>query len=110
MSKSIYKISFISQGIIYEIYARRLSQSSLIGFIEIEELIFGEKSSLVVDPSEEKLKNEFESVKRSYIPMHTVLRIDEVEREGIAKIRELSEKGNNISLFPSPMYSPLKDK
>ena len=40
---------------------------------------------MIVDPSEEKLKNEFSSVKRSYIPMHSLVRIDEVEKEVLLK-------------------------
>ena len=40
-------------------------QSGLLGFIEVEEIVFGEKSSVVVDPSEESLKSEFSGV--SYV-------------------------------------------
>ena len=55
-STPIYKIIFFNQGQIYEIYARQIYQSDLYGFIEIEELVFGERSGVLVDPSEEKLK------------------------------------------------------
>ena len=54
-STPIYKIIFFNQGQIFEIYARQIYQSDLYGFIEIEELVFGERSQLQVDPSEEKL-------------------------------------------------------
>ncbi len=101
---TIFKISFFSHGTAYEIYARQVAQSSMIGFIEIEELIFGENSSVVVDPSEEKLKNEFNGVKRSYIPMHNIFRIDEVSREGCAKITEIKSANGNVSYFPG-MYN-----
>ena len=67
----------------------------MYGFIEIEEFVFGERTQMIVDPSEEKLKNEFSSVKRSYIPMHSLVRIDEVEKEGVPKISEF--KGENIT-------------
>ena len=43
------------------------------------------RSSVVVDPSEEKLKTEFNSVKRCFIPMHSIVRIDEVEKQGTSK-------------------------
>ena len=76
--KKLYKITFSNQGKLYELYANEVSNSNLLGFIEIESLVFGEKTSLVVDPSEEKIKTEFEGVKRTYVPMHSVLRIDEV--------------------------------
>jgi hypothetical protein len=100
----IYKIIFHSQGNIYEIYARQIYQSDLFGFIEVEEMVFGERSALVVDPSEEKLKAEFEGVNRSYIPMHSVVRIDEVAKQGVGKISEA--KGNNVSAFPVPAFTP----
>ncbi|MFO7602786.1 MAG: DUF1820 family protein [Gammaproteobacteria bacterium] len=102
-SKTLFKVSFINQGKIYEIFARQIAQSSMYGFVEVEELVFGEKTSLVVDPSEERLKDEFAGVKRTYIPMHSVIRIDEVEKRGAAKI--LSLEGEPASLGTlSPTY------
>ena len=65
----IYKIMFVNQGKIYEVYARKVSHGNLFGFIEIEELVFGERSTVVLDPTEERIKAEFEGVKRSYLPM-----------------------------------------
>ena len=55
----IYRITFFNQGQVYEIYARHVFQSDLWGFLEVEEFVFGERSQMIVDPSEEKLKNEF---------------------------------------------------
>ncbi|MFK3617755.1 DUF1820 family protein, partial [Coxiella burnetii] len=66
----IYRIIFSQDEKIYEIYARYISEENLMGFIELEDLLFSEGNSVVVDPSEEKLKTEFQGVKRSYIPMH----------------------------------------
>ena len=57
--KSIYRIVFHNQGNVYELYAREISQSSMYAFVEIGDIIFGERSKLVVDPSDEKLKAEF---------------------------------------------------
>ena len=93
----IYKIMFHNQGKVYEIYAKNVHHSAMFGFIEIEKLLFGEKTSVVVDPSEENLKNEFSGVERTYIPMHSIIRIDEVNKQGAAKI---SEKNENIMPFP----------
>ena len=103
--KHIYRIYFHSHGQIYEVYARQIYQSDLYGFIEIEELVFGERSGMLVDPSEEKLKAEFEGVSRSYIPMHAIVRIDEVAKEGIGSITEATA-GTNVSLFPAPAFNP----
>ena len=101
----IYKVIFFNQGQIYEIYARQIYQSDLYGFIEVEELVFGERSQMLVDPGEEKLKSEFEGVTRSYIPMHSVVRIDEVAKEGVGSITEAKES-NNVSPFPLPAFTP----
>ena len=70
-----------------------------MGFIEIEEFIFGERTQVIVDPAEEKLKSEFTSVKRSFIPMHSIVRIDEVEKEGKVKISEI-KSSDKIAQFP----------
>ncbi len=78
----------------------------MYGFIEIEEFVFGERSGLLIDPAEEKLKNEFAGVKRSYIPMHSIVRIDEVEKEGPAKITEVKGGGDKIAQFPYSSFMP----
>ncbi len=84
----MYKVTFINQDKVYEIFAKSVYQGDMYGFVVIEDFIFGEKSSIVVDPSEEKIRAEFEGVQRSFIPMHEVIRIDQVKRGGIAKIIE----------------------
>lgn len=102
--KSVYRIFFSSQGKGYEIYARKVGQGEMYGFVEIEDIVFGEKSSIVVDPNEDALKNEFANVKRLLIPYHSVSRIDEVEKEGQAKIISLAGAGSvseaNLTLPP----------
>lgn len=105
MAQPIYKVIFQNQNQVYEVYARQIFQSDMWGFIEIEEFLFGERSQIVVDPSEEKLKNEFGGVTRSYIPMHAIIRIDEVEKEGAARISAAGGDGN-VSSFPRPGVLP----
>lgn len=100
----VYKVIFFNQGQVYEIYARQVYQSDLWGFLEIEEFVFGERTQVIVDPAEEKLKNEFASIKRSFIPMHAVVRIDEVDKEGTCKITDA--KGSNVAQFPFPPMAP----
>ena len=63
--------------------------------------MFGKPTQVVIDPAEDKLRTEFEGVQRSFIPMHSVIRIDEVEREGVAKITD--PKGANVTPFPMMM-------
>jgi hypothetical protein len=105
----LYKVIFFSQGEIFEVYARQIYTSDLYGFIEIEELVFGERSGVLVDPSEERLKAEFEGVNRSYIPMHSVVRIDEVAKEGVGSITD-AKPGSNIAPFPTPAFKPKGSK
>ena len=99
--KSIYKVLFHSQGQIYEVYAHNIYQSDLYGFVEIEDYTFGNRSQMLIDPSEDRLRNEFEGVQRSFIPMHAIVRIDEVEKEGVAKISD--SKGEKVTPFPIPI-------
>jgi hypothetical protein len=98
----IFKVVFANQGKVYEIYARKVSHGGLFGFIEVEEIVFGERSSVVVDPGEERIKTEFEGVKRTYLPLHSIIRIDEVRKQGVSKISAF--EGGNVTQFPVPMY------
>ncbi|GIT53476.1 MAG: hypothetical protein Ct9H300mP16_06360 [Pseudomonadota bacterium] len=41
----------------------------MYAFVEVGDIIFGERSKLVVDPSEEKLKAEFSGVKNHVYPV-----------------------------------------
>ncbi|MFL6624211.1 MAG: DUF1820 family protein [Sulfurifustaceae bacterium] len=109
--KRLYRVIFVNQGKVYEVYTRRVGQGSLYGFIEIEQLVFGEKSAVVIDPTEERLRSEFEGVRISYIPFHSVIRIDEVERQGTAKIVAMSGKSDDVIPFPTVFpggHSPKK--
>ncbi|WP_210396409.1 DUF1820 family protein [Motiliproteus sediminis] len=96
-SKHLYRVMFVNQDQLFEVYARAVYSSDLYGFVEIEELVFGSQSQVVVDPGEEKLKNLFQDVKRSFIPMHAVVRIDEVAKEGVSKI---SDAKGSVAAFP----------
>jgi hypothetical protein len=105
--KHIYKVAFVNRDQVYEIYAKSVYQGDLYGFVIIEDIVFGEKSAIVVDPGEEKLRAEFEGVKRSFIPMHEIIRIDQVERQGVAKVildKHSSAHGRNVS----SLYVPEK--
>jgi hypothetical protein len=100
-NQSVYKVIFHNNQQVFEVFARQIYQSDMWGFIEVEEFVFGERSQILVDPSEEKLKAEFKGVKRSYIPIQAIIRIDEVDKEGASKISEGG--GSNVASFP---FSP----
>jgi len=101
--ENLYRVRFFSEDKIYEVYARDVLQGELYGFVILSELVFDNNTTLVVDPSEEKLKSEFSGVRQTIIPMHSIIRIDEVEKRGTAKITEIS---GNVAQFPSPVYTP----
>src|SRR5207248_11246905 len=101
----IFRIMFVNQGKVYEVYARKVSHGELFGFIEVEELLFGERSSVVLDPAEERIKGEFSDVKRTFLPLHAILRIDEVKKHGAAKITVMEDGSATVAQFPVPMYS-----
>lgn len=106
--RQIYKILFFNQGKVYEIYAKNVSQGGLFGFVEVEGLLFGERTTMVVDPSEEALQLEFAGVERTYIPLHSLIRIDQVQKRGPSKIYSLQESGAKTSPWPTPIYAPAK--
>ena len=108
-AEPIYRVVFINQAEIFEVYVSNIYQSELYGFLEVEGYLFGERSQLVVDPSQERLKNQFNGVARSYIPIHSVIRIDEVEKEGVGKILE-AKTGANVTPFPTFPVGPGNDK
>ncbi len=104
-----YKVIFYNQNQVFEVFARAIYQSEMYGFIEIEELVFGERAQLVVDPGEEKLKNEFAGVKRSYIPLHSIIRIDEVAKEGLVKVTDV-KASDKVTPFPLSAVVPTPNQ
>ena len=95
----IFRISFHNQGKVYQLHAEQVRQGELYGFVEIAGLLFDEHTSVVIDPAEEKLKAEFSGTSRILLPMHAVIRIDEVEKRGQNKI--LDAESSNVTPFPS---------
>jgi hypothetical protein len=100
-SKHVFKVVFHHQGQIFEIYARRVAQGDLFGFIEVADYVFGEKAQRIIDPAEDRLRSEFEGVSRSLIPLHAIIRIDEVPKHGTAKISDA--RGDKVMQFPLPV-------
>ena len=56
--------------------------------------------------SGKKLKAEFNGVKRSFIPIQAIIRIDEVEKSGVSKI----SSGDNVSPFPVSIVGSKVDR
>lgn len=110
-AEPIYRVVFNNQGEVYELYSRYIYQSEMYGFVEVEELLFDE--SQVSDASDEveaqanfeKLKLEFAGVKRSFIPLPSIIRIDEMEKPGVVKVTPAKDDpSGNIRHFPSQAF------
>ena len=97
--KRVYRVSFLKHGKVYEIFCRDVSTSDLWGFVDLSGLIFGEKDAVVVDPTEERMRDEFEDVEVLYLPMHSILSIEQVKKRGQSVIRD-RESGEKVTPFP----------
>jgi hypothetical protein len=97
--KRLYKIIFLNQGKVYELFSEGVTSSGLWGFIEVSDLVFEEGEGLVVDPTEERMREEFASARVLHLPIQSVLRVEEVEQRGKCRIRD-RESGEKVTPFP----------
>lgn len=99
MSKSterpIYRIVFAQHEDIQEIYAQYISEETLVGFIEADTILEYDQAKNNVNIKE---------VRRCYIPLHNIIRIDEVfwQTDGGAK--------DNISHLPHAFKKTREQK
>lgn len=100
--KALYKVTFFNAGKIYELYARQVSSSGLWGFTEVRDLVFDVHDGIVVDPTEERLRDEFGQTQALHLPMQSIVRIEEVERKGAAAIRDAASGEKVVTPFPLP--------
>jgi hypothetical protein len=49
--KTLYKVTFLNHGKVYELYAQRVASGALWGFTEVAELVFDLREGVVVDPT-----------------------------------------------------------
>lgn len=98
-NEKLFRIAFLNHGKVYEIFCTGVCTSGLLGFVEVSGLEFGDKDSLVIDPTEEKMRDEFDGVEVLYLPIHSVLRVEQVKKKGPAVIRD-RESGEKVTPFP----------
>jgi hypothetical protein len=98
-NEKLYRIAFLNHGKVYELFCTGVCTSGLLGFIEVSGLELGDKDSLVVDPTEEKMRDEFDGVEVLHLPLHSVLRVEQVKKKGQLVIRE-RESGEKVTPFP----------
>jgi hypothetical protein len=91
--KTYYRVTFTNESTadheLFQVCARQVSASDLYGLLEISEFIFPE-SPIVYNPGEERIRREFGNVKRTWVPYHAIVRIDEVPDSTASEIRVVS--------------------
>ncbi|MGE4317947.1 MAG: DUF1820 family protein [Deferribacterales bacterium] len=79
MNKKLYKIIFIDEDKKTQtLHASYVNPSSFLGLIEISDIVFIDKSEIIISPDDGKLKENFKNVERSFIPLNYIVRIDEI--------------------------------
>lgn len=104
----IYRITYHSNGQVVELYARNVYQGGMFGFVEVEELLLDEpQSELLIDPEVERLQSEFAGVEITFIPLHSIIRIDQMRTAGRTKVSqsEAAQGHANVSYLPG-MFPP----
>ena len=99
---TLYKVTFHNHTKVYEVYARKVAASGLWGFTEVAELVFDVHEGLVVDPTEERLRDEFGNTKVLHLPMQSIIRVEEVERKGQSAIRDAATGEKVVTPCPMP--------
>ncbi|PZO10432.1 MAG: DUF1820 domain-containing protein [Lysobacteraceae bacterium] len=102
-TRVLYKVTFHNAGKIYELYARRVASSSLWGFTEVADLVFDVNEGVVVDPTEERLRDEFANTRVLHLPMQSVVRVEEVDRKAPISIRDAGTGEKVVTPFPMPV-------
>ena len=102
----VYKIQMLHHNKVIDLFARYIYQSEIFGFVEIEDFVFEEpEDQLLINPSLEALKKEFSGVKRSFVPMQNILRIDEVVEVGESKIADLPDDKSDTRLTNQQIFN-----
>lgn len=104
----MFKVIFHNQNKVYELFCRKVGGSDMAyGFVEISDLVFETDDSLVIDPTEERLREEFADVERLHLPMHAVIRIEQVRKRGSCVIRD-GKSGEKVT--PLPLDGPRRQR
>ncbi len=99
LKKPLYKVIFFNHGKVYELFSKSVSSSGMWGFVEVSDLVFETGEGLVVDPTEEKMRQEFSGARVLHLPIQSIVRIEEVDKRGKCMIRD-KESGEKVTPFP----------
>jgi len=103
MKNTLYRVTFLSLGKVYTLYAKDVDSGRLWGFIEVSGLLFDVHEGVVIDPTEERLRDEFGNTKTLHLPIQTVMRVEEVEKKGQSAIRDAGSGERVVTPFPLPL-------
>lgn len=96
----MYKVIFHNHNKVYELYCRSVIGSEFsYGFVEFSDFVFESAQALVVDPTEERLRDEFKDVESISVPMHSVIRVEKVKKRGACAIRD-RDTGEKVTHLP----------
>ena len=96
----MFKVIFHNHNKVYELFCRKVVGSDIAyGFVEISDLVFETDESLVIDPTEERLREEFADVERLNLPLHSIIRVEQVRKRGACVIRD-SKSGEKVTQLP----------
>ena len=71
------------------------------GFTEVGEIVFDQASDgVVIDPTEERLREEFANTKVLHLPIQCIVRVEEVEKRGPLAIRDAASGEKVVTPFP----------
>ena len=98
-SKSLFKITFTDEeDKTITVHAEEVSPSSLLGFIEAAELVFPDPSDIIITPADNKARTLFKDVKRTYIPINRIIRIDELSSDKKTPVITLINQGKQTDI------------
>jgi len=96
--KHIYRVTYVNRDKVYELFCEKVYSADMWGFIVLEDFVFGSKTDVLIDPAEEKLKQQFDGVERSFVPLQAIIQIDQVEKRGTPRI---SDAKGTVTAFPT---------
>lgn len=80
----VYRTVFTHLDQVFTLYSRGVSEETLVGFIEVDDIL-AVSQEIILSSENQATQNlyieQMESIKRTYIPMHAVVRIDEMSRK-----------------------------
>lgn len=87
-----YKVQFYdSKKEIMTFFAKKLNPSSFLGLIEVSEILFMD-SEIIINPDDEKVRKEFNGVSKTFLPLNTIVRIDEIDQNRGKVLKLLTNK------------------